>query len=136
MFHRCYWLRHNPRDFEEMDAIRIISIMANVAILAPLLGPLMGAVVIHYTSWRYIFVTIALGALIALWGLWRYMPEPIGQIKRNGELTPKAKFSAKRFLKTIRPYFLIKFLFCDLGSWYSWYSLSCLDCLITYYFDC
>ncbi len=97
--------------FEEMDAIRIISIMANVAILAPLLGPLMGAVVIHYTSWRYIFITIALGALIALWGLWRYMPEPIGQIKRNGELTPKAKFSAKKVFENYKSLFSNK-IFC------------------------
>jgi DHA1 family multidrug/chloramphenicol efflux transport protein-like MFS transporter len=82
--------------FDEMDAIRLISIMANATILAPLLGPLLGAVVIHYMSWRYIFISIALFALIALWGLWRYMPEPIGQKKKNGELTPKTKFSAKR----------------------------------------
>ncbi|STY29438.1 multidrug efflux system protein [Legionella wadsworthii] len=88
--------------FEEMDAIRIIAIMANVAILAPLLGPLMGAIVIHYTSWRYIFITIALGALISLWGLWRYMPEPIGQLKSNGQLTPKTKFSANKVLRNYK----------------------------------
>lgn len=97
--------------FEEMDAIRLIAIMSNVAILAPLLGPLMGAIVIHYTSWRYIFITIALGALIALWGLWRYMPEPIGQMKNNGELTPKAKFSAKEVFKNYKNLFSNK-AFC------------------------
>ncbi|PWY56003.1 multidrug transporter MdfA [Legionella qingyii] len=91
--------------FEEMDAIRLIAIMANIAILAPLLGPLIGAVVIHYTSWRYIFVAIALGALVVLWGLWRYMPEPIGQIKRNGELTPKTKFSANKVLQNYKDLF-------------------------------
>lgn len=82
--------------FEEMDAIRLISIMANVAILAPLLGPLMGATILHYTSWRYIFVIIAGVALYAVWGLWHYMPEPIGHIKRNGELIPQTKFSANK----------------------------------------
>ncbi|WP_454780902.1 MFS transporter [Legionella sp. WA2022007384] len=91
--------------FEEMDAIRLIAIMANVAILAPLLGPLIGAIIIHYTSWRYIFVGIALGALVVLWGLWRYMPEPIGQIKRNGELTPKTKFSANKVLQNYKDLF-------------------------------
>nr|WP_240489383.1 MFS transporter [Legionella parisiensis] len=94
--------------FEEMDAIRLISIMANVAILAPLLGPLIGALVIHYTSWRYIFVTIAIGALVALWGLWRYMPEPIGQIKRSGELTPKTKFSAQKVIQNYKDLFTNK----------------------------
>ncbi|MBI2786529.1 MAG: MFS transporter [Legionella longbeachae] len=94
--------------FEEMDAIRLISIMANVAILAPLLGPLMGAIVIHYTSWRYIFVTIAIGALIAVWGLWRYMPEPVGQMKNNGELIPKSKFSVNKIFKNYKNLFTNK----------------------------
>lgn len=97
--------------FEEMDAIRLISIMANVAILAPLLGPLMGAIVIHYTSWRYIFITIALCALVTLWGLWQYMPEPIGQTKKNGELTPKTKFSTRNMLRNYKDLFTNK-AFC------------------------
>jgi DHA1 family multidrug/chloramphenicol efflux transport protein-like MFS transporter len=88
--------------FEEMDAIRIISIMANAAIIAPLLGPLLGAIVIHYTSWRYIFISIAFVALIALWGLWRYMPEPIGQLKTTGERIPKAKFSLGAVFKNYK----------------------------------
>lgn len=70
--------------FDEMDAIRLISIMSNVSILAPLLGPLLGAVFVHYFSWRIIFVIIAAFAVLALWGLWRFMPESLGQITRNG----------------------------------------------------
>jgi DHA1 family multidrug/chloramphenicol efflux transport protein-like MFS transporter len=81
--------------FAEMDAVRFIAIMANAGILAPLLGPLLGAIVIHYTSWRYIFIVIALCALVALWGLWRYMPEPIGQIKTDGELIPRSTLSLR-----------------------------------------
>lgn len=70
--------------FSEMDAIRLIALMANVSILAPLLGPLLGAIFIHYFSWRFIFVIIGIFALLALWGLWRFMPESVGQIKRDG----------------------------------------------------
>ncbi len=70
--------------FAEMDAVRLISIMANVSILAPLLGPILGVVFIHYYSWRIIFLIIAVFALVALWGLWRFMPESVGQIKRDG----------------------------------------------------
>ena len=88
--------------FDEMDAIRLIAIMANAAILAPLLGPLLGAIIIHYTSWRYIFIMIAFCALFAVWGLWRYMPEPIGQIKKNGKIVPKAPFSIKSVLKNYK----------------------------------
>ncbi len=70
--------------FAEMDAIRLIAIMANVSITAPLLGPLLGAIFVYYYSWRIIFVVIGILALVALWGLWRFMPEPVGQIKRDG----------------------------------------------------
>ena len=70
--------------FAEMDAIRLIAIMANVSITAPLIGPILGAIFIYYYSWRFIFVIISVLALVALWGLWLFMPEPVGQIKRDG----------------------------------------------------
>lgn len=70
--------------FAEMDAVRLVAIMTNVAVVAPLLGPLAGAFLANYFSWQYIFMLIAFFSLIALWGLWRYMPEPVGAIKRDG----------------------------------------------------
>lgn len=85
--------------FEEMDAIRLIAIMANASVLAPLLGPVLGAVVIHYTSWRWIFVIIAAFAVVAVVGLWRYMPEPIGQTKHDGELIKSTPLSFKSMSK-------------------------------------
>ncbi|KTD37750.1 MdfA family multidrug efflux MFS transporter [Legionella oakridgensis] len=81
--------------FAEMDAIKLIAIMANVSILAPLLGPLLGALFIHYFSWRLIFVLISIFSLFALWGLWRFMPEPVGQIKRDGEEIKRISLSPR-----------------------------------------
>ncbi len=75
--------------FEEMDAIRLMALMANISILAPLLGPLCGAIFVHYYSWRIIFMVIGVLALITLWGLWRFMPESVGQTKRDGEVIPR-----------------------------------------------
>ena len=72
--------------FSAMDAIRLIALMANVATIAPLVGPLLGAVFILYFSWRIIFVIIAAFSLVAFWGLWQYMPEPIGQVKHDGQM--------------------------------------------------
>jgi DHA1 family multidrug/chloramphenicol efflux transport protein-like MFS transporter len=81
--------------FSEMDAIRIISIMANVATVAPLLGPLLGAIVVHYYSWRLIFIVIGIFALVAVWGLWKFMPETVGELKRDGERIVRMSLSAK-----------------------------------------
>lgn len=71
--------------FAEMDAVRIIAIMANIATIAPLLGPLLGAMVVYYASWRLIFVFIGIFALVACWGLFRFMPETIGAERTDGE---------------------------------------------------
>lgn len=81
--------------FEEMDAIRLMAMMANISILAPLVGPLAGALFVHYLSWRFIFILIAFFAFISLYGLWRYMPESVGQTKRDGEIIPRINLSPK-----------------------------------------
>jgi len=88
--------------FAEMDAIRLISVMSNIAILAPLLGPLLGAVFVLYFSWRLIFLMIGLFALIALWGLWRYMPEPVGQKNRSGVLMPHTPLAPRVIAKNYK----------------------------------
>jgi DHA1 family multidrug/chloramphenicol efflux transport protein-like MFS transporter len=71
--------------FDEMDAIRLIAVMANVSTIAPLLGPMLGAAFILYFNWRIIFVIIGIFSLLALWGLWQFMPEPVGQTTRDGK---------------------------------------------------
>jgi DHA1 family multidrug/chloramphenicol efflux transport protein-like MFS transporter len=48
---------------------------------------LAGAAFILYFSWRDIFFIIAIFAFIALWGLWRYMPETVGTLKHDGTIT-------------------------------------------------
>lgn len=88
--------------FAEMDAVRLIAIMANVSTIAPLLGPMLGAVFITYYSWRFIFVIIGFCALIALWGLWRYMPEPVGETKRDGEIIPRVSLAPRVILKNYK----------------------------------
>ncbi|MCZ7836733.1 MFS transporter [Atlantibacter hermannii] len=61
--------------FEEAVCIKITALMANVALIAPLLGPLVGAAWIHIAPWELMFVLFAALAAIAFLGLWRAMPE-------------------------------------------------------------
>lgn len=61
--------------FAEKPAIQVTALMLNVALLAPLIGPISGAAMLEYTGWRMIFVAIALLALLSGIGLWYCMPE-------------------------------------------------------------
>lgn len=61
--------------FAEKTAIKVTAMMLNVAMLAPLMGPLVGAAVLSFATWKMIFVSIALLALVAGVGLYHCMPE-------------------------------------------------------------
>jgi len=63
--------------FEEAVCIKITALMANVALIAPMVGPLAGAALIELAPWRSCFLFIAACALLALLGLWWKMPETV-----------------------------------------------------------
>lgn len=63
--------------YSEIQAIRVTAMIANITLLAPLLGPVLGAVLIEYVSWHWGFVGIALLAGVGWVGLVRYMPETV-----------------------------------------------------------
>ncbi|MGE4878414.1 MFS transporter [Yersinia enterocolitica] len=68
--------------FEEAVCIKITALMANVALIAPLLGPLAGAALIHVAPWQFMFVIFAALGAISFVGLWLAMPETAS---RQGE---------------------------------------------------
>lgn len=61
--------------FEERDAIKVMALMANISLLAPLLGPVVGAFLIDHISWHWGFVGIALLAFLSWFGLKAKMPD-------------------------------------------------------------
>lgn len=61
-------------NFEERTAIKVMAIMGNMTLFAPLLGPIIGAFMIDYVSWRWGFVGIAILALLGWLGLKMAMP--------------------------------------------------------------
>jgi DHA1 family multidrug/chloramphenicol efflux transport protein-like MFS transporter len=61
--------------FDDKTAVKIIALMANVTILAPLLGPVVGGIIVSLASWRYVFIVIGVVAFISLCGLIRYTPQ-------------------------------------------------------------
>ncbi|UAJ65044.1 MFS transporter [Candidatus Schneideria nysicola] len=84
--------------FEEVMCIRIIAMMANVALIAPLLGPLAGALLIHILSWQTMFLIFAFLSLISFIGLWLFMPETVKIKEKELSFTPLWKDYKKLFL--------------------------------------
>ncbi|WP_411704808.1 MFS transporter [Edaphovirga cremea] len=80
--------------FNETLSIKMMALMANVALLAPLLGPVAGAAFIHIAPWKAMFALFALLSAISLWGLWKAMPETA---PRDG-----SRFSMQRLLADYR----------------------------------
>ncbi|MGA8883525.1 MAG: MFS transporter [Acinetobacter sp.] len=72
--------------FEERDAIKVMALMANISLLAPLLGPVLGAFLIDHVSWHWGFIGIALLSFLSWFGLKAKMP------KQQASL-PKQPFS-------------------------------------------
>ena len=70
--------------FSEADAVRMMALLANIALLSPLLGPLLGALLLEWVSWRSIFVIIGACGVVVWLGLYRFMPETVGVERRDG----------------------------------------------------
>ncbi len=61
--------------YDTHAAIKIIAIMSSVTILAPAFGPLLGAIVIEISHWRFIFWSLAIWGGVASIILFKVMPE-------------------------------------------------------------
>lgn len=70
--------------FSEADAVRMMALLANIALLSPLLGPLVGTLLLEWVSWRWLFVLFGFTAVLAWLALYRFMPETLGVERRDG----------------------------------------------------
>jgi MFS transporter, DHA1 family, multidrug/chloramphenicol efflux transport protein len=62
-------------NFNDKSAVKLLALMGNITILAPLLGPVIGGVIITYSGWRTIFIVIAVVAFIVFIGLIKFIPK-------------------------------------------------------------
>lgn len=84
--------------FNDTDAVKLTAIMSSISIISPLLGPLVGAWMVIHTSWREIFELVVVCTIIAFWGLWKFMPEPIGKTKNDGILIASQPLNLKKII--------------------------------------
>ncbi|MBW5405808.1 MFS transporter [Morganella morganii] len=78
--------------FNESDAIRLIALIANIALLSPLLGPLAGSFLLTFMTWQTLFIIIAVLAVLCWLGLLRWMPETIGVRRNDGSVIAQQPF--------------------------------------------
>ena len=71
--------------FCEADAVKIMALLGNVALLSPLLGPLHGSLMLEWLSWRELFLLLGVGGAIVWLGLYLFMPETVGTLRHDGQ---------------------------------------------------
>jgi Bcr/CflA subfamily drug resistance transporter len=98
--------------YDDREAVKLIALMGSFAVLAPMIAPLLGSVVLTLSSWRTIFDVVGLLAFLALVGLFFNMPESLKE--RAVSLSMKSVFKTYASIVSER-----KFLYTTL-------SLGCL----------
>ncbi|MBJ8924967.1 multidrug efflux MFS transporter MdtM [Citrobacter sp. FDAARGOS_156] len=83
--------------FGQTKAIKLMAIITSIVLVAPVIGPLFGAALMHFVHWKFLFAIIAVMGFIALIGLALAMPETV----QRGTVP----FSARGVLRDFRDVF-------------------------------
>lgn len=82
--------------FCEADAVRLMALLGNVALLSPLFGPLLGSLLLEWLSWRQLFLGLGAASAVVWLGLLVWMPETIGVVRRDGQRQAPVAFSFRQ----------------------------------------
>lgn len=83
--------------FGETKGIKLMAIITSIVLVAPIIGPLSGAALMHFVHWKVLFGIIAVMGFVAFIGLLLAMPETV----KRGEVP----FSATGVLRDFRNVF-------------------------------
>ena len=83
--------------FGQTKAIKLMAIITSIVLVAPVIGPLSGAALMHFVHWKVLFAIIAAMGLVAFIGLLLAMPETV----QRGSVP----FSARGVLRDFRDVF-------------------------------
>ncbi len=61
--------------FDDKAAVKLCSLISNISIFAPLIGPVIGSLIIVALNWRWVFAITTVLAVISLIGLAKNMPD-------------------------------------------------------------
>lgn len=83
--------------FDEKRSIKLMAVITSIVLVAPIVGPLSGAALMHFVHWKALFGIIAAMGFIAWLGLLLNMPETV----RRGDVP----FSAGSVVRDFRDVF-------------------------------
>ena len=81
------------RSFAKSELLVAMNFVIVPALIGPLLGPTLGGVIVHWTSWRAIFFVNVPVGLAALWLIRRHLPDYRGAAPRPLDVLGWALFS-------------------------------------------
>ncbi|MDQ5920085.1 MAG: transporter, family, multidrug/chloramphenicol efflux transport protein [Pseudomonadota bacterium] len=61
--------------FNDTEAVKLTSLLTNIAIFAPLIGPVVGSGITAISRWEFVFIVSGVLGVISLTGLYKHMPE-------------------------------------------------------------
>jgi len=69
--------------YQAADAERMLSLVTMIFSVSPAIAPIVGGWVVTLSSWRTIFVLLALFTFALIWLCWRYLPETLTPAHRQ-----------------------------------------------------
>ncbi len=97
--------------FGQTKGIKLMAIITSIVLIAPIIGPLSGAALMHFVHWKVLFAIIAVMGFISFVGLLLAMPETV---KRGA-----VPFSAKSVFRDFRN------VFCNRLFPFNWSASRC-----------
>lgn len=82
------------RTFPKNELLAAMNFVIIPALIGPLLGPTLGGLIVHWTSWRVIFFVNVPVGLAALYLVWKHMPDYRGMEKRPLDVIGLVLFSS------------------------------------------
>lgn len=82
------------RTFPKNELLGAMNFVIIPALIGPLLGPTIGGLIVHWTSWRVIFFVNVPVGLAALYLVWKHMPDYQGHEKRPLDIIGLILFSS------------------------------------------
>ena len=107
---------------EREQAVKTVSWMGSITVLAPALGPLLGSLLLQWMNWRELFIALTGFTIFSLYLLYLFMPQDRA---KSGRLSLKKVFVDYRAILTNFKFWVYTLFFCFLlAALVAWNTLS------------